>query len=86
MDGWARMRIQGLRPVTDASSCFGSVLYRERTQSAFVASTEQAVNGIGLCPANVSARVAKGRLRIPAGATWTYATGFEPKVKNEGMR
>jgi hypothetical protein len=49
-------------------------------------SAEQAVNGKGLCPANVSTRLARRRLRIPAGTAWTFASGVEPMMAQEGKR
>jgi Concanavalin A-like lectin/glucanases superfamily len=81
-----RVRVKGLRPLTDAAACYGSVGARETNQAAVAYSTEQAVNGKGLCPANVSTRLARGRLRIPTGTVWTYASGFEPDFVQEGRR
>jgi hypothetical protein len=86
LDGARRARVKGFRPVTDAATCFGSVGARENAQSAVTYSTEQAVNGKGLCPANVSARLARGRVRIPAGTSWTFASGVEPMFAPEGKR
>jgi hypothetical protein len=44
------------------------------------------VNAKGLCPANVSTRLARGRLRIPASTQWTFASGLEPDFAPEGRR
>jgi hypothetical protein len=81
-----RVRVKGFRPITDAASCFGAVGARENVQSAVGYSAEQAVNAKGLCPANVSTRLARGRLRIPAGASWSFASGLEPDFAQEGRR
>ncbi len=81
-----RMRVKGFRPVTDAATCYGSVGGREHLQTAATFSTEQAVNGRGLVPAHVSTRLARGKLRIPASTTWTFATGVEPDAAPEGIR
>jgi hypothetical protein len=81
-----RARVKGFRPVTDAAACYGSVGARETLQASTSYSAEQAVNGKGLCPANVSTRLARGRLRIPAGTSWTFATGAEPEFVQEGKR
>jgi hypothetical protein len=81
-----RVRVKGLRPVTDAAACYGSVGARENLQSGVSYSAEQGVNAKGLCPANVSTRVARGRLRIPASASWTFASGVEPDFAPEGKR
>jgi hypothetical protein len=85
LNGW-RVRVRGLRPITDAPSCYGSIGAREHLQSTISYSAEQAVNARGLCPANVSTRLARGRLRIPAGTAWTFASGFEPEFVQEGRR
>jgi hypothetical protein len=55
-------------------------------QDAVAYSDEQAVNGKGLCPANISTRLARARLRIPAGVAWSFASGFEPAFAPEGRR
>ena len=81
-----RLRVKGLRPVTDAAICFGAVGAREHLAAAVSYSSEQAVNGRGVCPANVSTRLARGRLRIPAGAAWSFASGLEPDFAPEGKR
>jgi len=85
LDG-TRARVKGFRPITDAANCVGSVGARENVQSAVTYSTEQAVNSKGLCPANVSTRLARGRLRIPSGSVWTFASGIEPTFTQEGRR
>jgi len=81
-----RMRVKGFRPMTDAPSCYGSIGARENLQSSVRYSTEQPVNSKGLCPANVSTRLARGRVRIPAGTAWTFASGVEPTMAQEGVR
>jgi hypothetical protein len=86
MDGGRRSRVQGIRPDTDAATCFGSIGARENIQSTVSYSTEQAVNARGLCIANVSTRLARGRIRIPSGTTWTFISGVEPFFKQEGIR
>jgi hypothetical protein len=79
-----RLRVRGLRPITDALSLFMSCSKRETTRIAatYVAESAPLVNGI--CPFNVSTRYARGRLRIPAGTNWTYAAGVEPQFALEG--
>jgi hypothetical protein len=58
-----RARVSGLYPVTDAPGVFGAVGYRETMQGTVSYSTEQAVTARGMCPANVSTRLARGRMR-----------------------
>jgi hypothetical protein len=86
LDRQRRVRVKGLRPITDAPACTGAVGARENIQGAVSYSAEQPVNGKGLCPANVSTRLARGRLRIPAGTAWSFASGFEPEFAQEGRR
>jgi hypothetical protein len=81
-----RVRVKGFRPITDAATCYGSIGARENVQNAVNYSAEQAVNAKGLCPANVSTRLARGRLRIPAATAWTFASGLEPEFAQEGRR
>lgn len=81
-----RMRVRGLRPVTDADGCYASVGKRETLQDSVTYSTEQEINARGLCPANVSTRIARSKLRIPSATTWTFATGMEPEFAQEGRR
>ncbi|MGA7486808.1 MAG: hypothetical protein WBW74_07710 [Xanthobacteraceae bacterium] len=86
LDGQRRVRVKGLRPITDAPGCYGAVGARETMQSATTYGAEQPVNGKGLIPVHVSTRLARGRLRIPAGTDWTFASGFEPEFAQEGRR
>ena len=81
-----RARVKGFRPVTDAPSCFGAIGARENLQSAVAYSAEQPVNAKGFCPANVSTRLARGRLRISACTSWSFASGIEPTFVGEGVR
>jgi len=85
LDG-RRVRVKGLRPITDAATCYGAIGTRENMQDTVAYSDEQAVNSKGLCPANVSTRLARARLRIPAGVAWSFASGFEPAFAQEGKR
>jgi hypothetical protein len=81
-----RLRVRGFRPVTDAGTVYGSLSTRETASATAVDSDEVAMNSSGNVPANVSTRYTRMNLRIPAGTTWTYATGAEPSVINEGRR
>jgi hypothetical protein len=85
-DPLRRMRVQGLRPTTDASTAIGALAWRDTLQAAPNLSAAQAVNAIGLCPQNVSCRYARGQLVIPYGTVWTFASGIEPLVSLEGQQ
>jgi hypothetical protein len=84
--GSRRVRVKGFRPVTDAATCYGAISARETAQAAANYSAEQAVNARGLCPANVSTRLARAHVRIASGTNWTYAMGAEPIFAQEGVR
>jgi Concanavalin A-like lectin/glucanases superfamily len=86
LEAGRRVRVRGFRPLTDAGIVYGSIGARETTQAAASYSNEQLVTGSGRCPANVSTRLARARLRIPAATAWTFANGVEPYFKPEGLR
>lgn len=81
-----RIYVNGFRPVSDAATVYGAVTYRETAQAAATTGAESLVNAVGICPQRISTRYARGQIRIPAGTTWTYATGLEPLVSLEGQR
>jgi hypothetical protein len=85
-DGARRMRVQGLRPITDAASGLGAVVYRDTLQAAPSVSPATAIDALGLCPQNVSTRYARGQVVIPYGAIWSFAAGIEPQVVPEGVQ
>lgn len=74
-----RMFINGMWPVTDAGTVFGSVVTRD-TLNATSATTgsEGQLNEDGYIPLLDEGRYVRGRLRIPAGTVWSFATGIEP--------
>lgn len=81
-----RMFVRGFRPISDAATVYGSVGARETVQASSSYSTETLVNAIGVCPQRVSTRYARGKVRIPAATDWSYATGIEPDIVQEGLR
>jgi hypothetical protein len=85
-DGTRRLRVQGLRPVTDAAAALGAVAWRDTLQAAPTLSPATAIDALGRCPQNVSARYARGQLLIPYGAAWSFAAGIEPQVVAEGLQ
>lgn len=85
-EGTARLRVQGLRPIADAEAALAAVAYRETLQAAPAVSTATAMNALGLCPQNVSARYARGQLIIPYGAAWSFAAGIAPQFTPEGLQ
>jgi hypothetical protein len=86
LDEAYRMRVQNVRPITDCASAAVSIITRERLQNDPVTSAEAVVDSLGNCSLNVSTRLARGKMRNPAGTTWTYATGLRPDLEREGKQ
>jgi hypothetical protein len=85
-DAMARIRVQSLRPITDAAAALAAVAYRETLQGAPALSPASSINALGLCPQNVSTRYARAQLTIPYGAAWSFASGIEPQFAPEGQQ
>jgi hypothetical protein len=81
-----RIFVRGFRPVSDAPTIYGSISKRDTAQAGYTYTTETAVNAIGMVPMGVSTRYARGKVRIPAGTSWTYAAGVEPDVVQDGKQ
>jgi hypothetical protein len=86
LDASYRMRVQNVRPITDASTASVSLLIRERLQNTPVATSPATVDSLGNVKMNVSTRLARGLLTIPAGSSWTYATGLRPEMVRDGKQ
>lgn len=77
--------ISGARPITDAASGMVSIGGRLNAQSAVAYSGESAIDTrTGLAPLLVETRYARGRFRIPAAASWTFARGMQPEAQLAG--
>lgn len=84
-----RFFVSNVRPMTDCASAAGLIAARETAQAATTVTAEIAVNDIGLCPVDgggIDTRYARVRMRMPAGADWTYAMGVEPEFRMTGWR
>lgn len=78
--------VRGLTPRTDATDVRGSIRFRASAQAALSQTAEATINVRGLCPVRKDAKLQRGRIRIPAGTAWTYASGVEPEFKQTGSR
>lgn len=76
--------VSAVRPLTDAPDAAVSLGGRMNAQAAVVYGAESTVNEQGDCPQTLESRYIRGRLRIPAGSTWTYARGLQPEVQPAG--
>lgn len=78
------VEINGIWPITDAVTAYCSIGTRLSSSDPVVYSAEYAADSQGWCEAYVETRFARGRLRIPAGTTWSYAQGVSPDVSIAG--
>ena len=79
-----RLRVQGFAPITDASDVRGTIGKRENLNTAPTYLSETTMNSEGFCPLIWSTRYARARIRIPAGQTWTFASGVRPSAVADG--
>jgi hypothetical protein len=81
-----RIFVRNARPVTDAADVFVSISGREEIETGVAFGSESEINAQGLCPQRISTRYARGKMRIPAAQSWTFASGIEPEFSVEGQR
>lgn len=80
-----KVRVKGFRPVTDATTLYGSVSYAETMQSGFTSGDEVLVSSrTGRCDMQRETRYTRMKVRIPAGQTWSYCVGVEPDFAGAG--
>lgn len=80
----SRLIINGIWPATDADTVYGRVVTRAKLHGTDTEGTENAINDDGFVPLLSEGRYVRGRVRIPAGTTWTYASGFNPEFSRGG--
>lgn len=74
-----RMLINGMWPVTDADTVFGSIVSRDTLHATTATEgIEGEMNDDGYIPLLDEGRYVRGRVRIPAGTVWSFASGIEP--------
>lgn len=79
-----RVDVNAIRPITDADTVYGAIEMRNKLSETPTVSGESASDGDGNCYLLENTRLARGRIRIPAQAVWTYATGVEPQFRRAG--
>jgi hypothetical protein len=80
-----RITIRGFRPITDASTLYGSVSYRDNPSSTAAAGSEVLVNSrTGRCDMMRDTRYSRFRVRIPAATAWTFCVGVVPDLTTSG--
>jgi hypothetical protein len=81
-----RLLVRGFTPITDAAEVYGRLGVRENLNATKTYTDEVAMDtGRGYCPLLQSTRYAAGKIRIPAGTNWTFATGVRPDATPQGM-
>lgn len=92
-DGEGRLlTISDLRPITDCSIAVVNVGHRINQSAAVVYTDEVTIDDegeAGVITGNaygIETRYARGRLRCPAGASWSYARGIQPNAGLAGTR
>jgi hypothetical protein len=81
-----KITIRGFRPITDATTLFGSASYRENLISNATAGTEVLLNSrTGRCDMRRDTRYSRFKVRIPMGTTWTFCSGVFPDVVPSGQ-
>jgi len=76
----------GVRPLVDTSSAVARIGKREREADPRVWDAEMTMQTSGVCPGRSGGRFHRFRVRIPAGTTWTHASGVEVTAQPQGGR
>jgi len=84
--GAVRMGIRKITPLGDAATAYISTAKRDALNGGKTYSDENAVSVRGYAPQRAEARFLTPRLRIPAGATWTWARGMDIEAYKLGSR
>lgn len=80
-----RITIRGFRPITDATTLYGSASYRDSPSASPVAGAEVPVNTrTGRCDVRRDTRYSRFKVRIPAAASWTFCAGVVPDLSTSG--
>ena len=80
-----RIFVNGFRPITDAGAFYGSCSYRETVQNTPSSTPEIVRNSrTGRCDMRRSTRYSRFKVRVPAGTSWSFASGVEPDVSMDG--
>lgn len=81
-----RLSIRAFRPVTDATTVYGSLLYRDTQQADDLQTSEMGLSRIGKIDIRRDTRYARFQIRVPAGTDWTFAAGVVPDFVTGGKQ
>jgi hypothetical protein len=76
VDGWVS-KFTGARVLTDATAPTLAVGGRMRTDASPVFGATHGRDAFGFHPAHAAARYHRGRISVPAGATWEHVRGLD---------
>lgn len=80
-----RIMVNPFRVITDAPTYYGSCSYRETVQDTAISTPEIVRNSrTGKCDVRRSTRYSRFKVRIPAGTAWTFASGVETDISQDG--
>lgn len=81
-----RLMTREVAPIGDGFPAYVSIKQRSRLEDG-KSQTVEAITGVrGYAPIRVSGRFMTGRVRIPAGTSWTYLRGVDVEGTEEGTR
>lgn len=81
-----RLNIRSFRPITDATSVFGALVYRDSQQATPMTTPEMSMSRIAKIDIRRDARYARFQLRIPAGTSWNFCAGVVPDFVTGGQQ
>lgn len=81
-----RIFARGFRPISDASSVYGALKYRDAVSETPTQTAESLVDSLGVIQQRKSARHMRAVVRIPAGTSWNFASGVEMDTKPHGKK
>lgn len=81
-----RIHIKGVRPHIDTRSVTIEIAAREAEGDTVTYGAPESMADTGVVPTWASGFVARARVKVAAGATWTKATGLTPVIGGIGKR
>lgn len=82
----ARAFIRATRPAVDSTQVTVAIAARERDGDAVTFGADEVMEDTGEVSAHASGFLARARIIIPTGATWSLLKGIETNVKQRGRR
>lgn len=78
--------VKGVRPLIDGGTPTVAVGYRNNPNSAISYTSANSAGDDGMAPHHITARYVRAKVVVPAGSTWTHATGVQPEFELDGGR